>query len=130
MPRHDERIDLKIKGPAWDDVRDKLLHVHDLLLHVNNDVSSELTTIYIKYKVYDTPLSSVYAVLWIKTPKNIVLGLATEVTISNNSISSAPKGMSYKGLNSYINISKCESLPEALNDWINAAFSFTCSHSS
>ena len=122
MPRHDERVDAKIAGATWNGIRRKVQQVSGLLLATGEETTSELTTIYVKYKIARNPRSSVFAVMWIKSAKQVVLGLATPEKIDEQGVKDAPKGMSYAGLTSYVGISEDRDLPARLPEWIELAY--------
>jgi hypothetical protein len=122
MPKHDQRIDAKIAGPSWNRIRDQLMEVHGVLLSVDEPVSSELTTIYIKYKIADDPFAPVFAVLWVKSVKDVILGLATPEKIGHDRVTDAPKGMKYKGLTSYLKIGEDATIPRQLAEWAQTAY--------
>jgi len=122
MVKYDARVDEKIAGSTWDNIRDKLVKVHEVLLGVHESAASELTTIYIKYKAFDEPLAPVFAVMWIKTAKQVVLGLSTPEMIRHENVIDAPPGMKYKGLTSYLKINDNQEIPEELGQWARVAF--------
>jgi hypothetical protein len=122
MTKHDERIAKRISGPTWDSIREKLVEVQNILLNINESATAELTTIYVKYKVSDDPLAHVFGVMWLKTAKNVVLGLATPEKICHKDIIDAPNGMKYKGLTSYLEIKEDRDIPEELKSWATKAF--------
>jgi len=120
--KHDERIDRKIAGPSWAKIREKLVGIHNILLNVHESAVSELTTIYIKYKTLPEPVAPVFAVMWIKTAKQIVLGLATPEKLTHQDITDAPRGMKYKGLTSFLEITEDRDIPTELEQWVKIAF--------
>ena len=122
MPKRDGRIDAKIAGPTWDIIRERFRRVHDLLLKVDEAAASELTTIYVKYKVADEALASVFAVVWIKSAKQVVLGLSTPEKINDPVVTKAPSGMKYAGLTSYVRIGEDFEVPNKLPEWMKLAF--------
>jgi hypothetical protein len=122
MAKHDERIDKRINGPTWDNIREKIIETQNILLNIDNSVAAELTTIYVKYKISDNPMAQVFGVIWLKAAKNVVLGLATPEKISHKDIIDAPVGMKYKGLTSYLEIKEDTNIPEELKSWAKIAF--------
>ncbi len=122
MAKHDKRIDKKIGGDTWNNIRSNLTEVHNVLLSVNESVASELTTIYIKYKVVDEPMGGTFAVMWVKTAKRVVLGLATPEKVNHKDVIDAPQGMKYKGLTSYLKITIDQAVPGELKQWAMMAF--------
>ena len=122
MKKHDERIDNKIAGPAWDRIREKVMKIHWLLLDLHETATSELTTIYIKYKTLPEPMAPVFAVMWIRTTKKVILGLAAPEKIEHQNIIDAPFGMKYKGLTSFLEITEDHEIPVELEQWAEVAF--------
>lgn len=115
----------RISGPAWVKVRKKIESAFEIVLRVANGSASELTTIYVKFKVGSDPASLVYAVAWIKTAKLFVIGFRHPEGYLNESFSSAPKGMTYSGLNHYVTIDCTAELPANLVDWAIVAHATT-----
>lgn len=122
MRKYNEKIDNKINGPAWNNIRDKIKHVIQLLLAVDESTVAELTTIYIKFKITDKIIFPVYAVLWLKSSKKILLGLATHDKINNEVIIDPPSDRKYKGLKSYLWLKENEDIPTGLEIWIKEAY--------
>lgn len=124
MNKHDERIDKKIAGPTWDNVRDKLIKIHEIMLGVHESSTSELRTIYIKYKTLPEPLAPVFAAMWIKTAKKIILGLATPEKLQHKDVIGVPPGIKYKGLTSFLEITENCDVPVELEQWAKLAFNY------
>src|SRR5438128_762712 len=122
MARHDSRIDERIRGSSWDSVRERFLAVHGMLLGVDENASSELTTIYVKYKITQDPLAAVYGVVWLKSSKQLWLGLALPDIPPHHCLVSAPAGMRYKNLNAYCRLDEMDRLPPEFTNWIKNAF--------
>jgi hypothetical protein len=122
MAKHDPRIDARVAGDAWQGQRDTFYRVHKLLLDVHPLASSELTTIYAKYKIDERPMSPVFAAVWLKSSQNVWLGLALPALLEDPATCSAPAGMKYKGLTTYIRITPDRELPADFNEWVFAAY--------
>ena len=118
----DPRILDKIRGPAWNDIRNTFLEASRQVLIVGDSTRAVLTTIYVKFTVAEEPSSEVYCVTWIKSAKNIVFGFALPECASSPLLESAPPGMRYKGLTKYFKIRPCEDVPEEFASWARAAF--------
>jgi hypothetical protein len=67
-------------------------------------------------------MAQVFGVIWLKTARNVVLGLATPEKICHEDIIDAPNGMKYKGLTSYLEIKEDRDIPEELKSWATKAF--------
>lgn len=113
----DPRAIERVSGPAWDPSRKTILTAFEKLLSVAAGTASELTTIYVKFKISDSPASPVYAVAWIKTAKKFVIGFRHPVGYSHDAFVAAPKGMIYSGLNNYLDIDLETALPEQITEW-------------
>jgi hypothetical protein len=122
MAKYDEVIEKKIGGPVWENIHGKLQNIIKELLDVDESAAPELSTIYIKFKIRDEPLAPVYAVLWIRSPKRVVLGIATHKTMPHKLVTDAPNRMKYTGLTSYLRITEDSEIPSELTDWIKDAF--------
>jgi hypothetical protein len=125
MSKNDECIDKKLQGATWNNIRSKLTEIQKNLLAVNDSVASKLMTGYIKYQASDGPLGQPFAVLWVKSAKQVVLGLATPEKLDHKNITVAPHGMVYKGLTSYLNITTEQDIPRELQHWVMAAYDHT-----
>jgi hypothetical protein len=121
-----ERLSLdaikRVSGPAWESLRPLFFEVSDLLLDTNSNCVGVLTTIYVKYQVSSEPSSAVFAVVWLKTSSQIVIGLALPDQINSSLLGPPPKGMTYKGLTKYLTLKPGESLPAELPMWAAAAY--------
>src|SRR5438045_842418 len=91
----------RVSGPAWQPLRETFIQLSGTLLSVSPDAYGVLTTIYVKYQVDRSPNAPVYAVAWLKTSKEIVVGLALPEEFQCDNLGPAPSGMKYKGINKY-----------------------------
>jgi len=110
-------------------LRGTFIDLSDRLLAVSADTLGTLTTIYVKYQINSSPNSEVYAVAWLKTSKQIVVGLALPKDLDSPHLVSAPVGMNYKGITKYFKIAQGDSLPTELDEWAKMAFHYVCSQS-
>ena len=83
--------------------------------------TSEFTTIYLKF-CGGTMRTEVYAVVWLKTSKQLVIGLSLPETVESPRLSPPPHGMKYKGLTKYLTLSAGDTLPDSFADWAKLAF--------
>lgn len=118
----DPRIIDRIRGPAWSAIRDKFIQLCESVLAVSTNTRAELTTIYVKFCVVDEPTAPVYAVAWLKTAKNVVIGFALPETVSDASLTVAPAGMTYKGITKYWRLLPDEPLSPEVSNWAQIAF--------
>lgn len=120
LSRLDERAVQRISGPAWRPIRGVFLEISDHLLAVSPEAIARLTTIYVKY--LPSPSSSgVYAVVWLKTSKRIVVGLALPDDVDAPLLDLPPKGMTYKGLTKYFSLTADDLVPKELPTWAKIA---------
>lgn len=111
----------RVSGPSWQPLKQAFLDVSSLLLDVSPDVAGVLTTIYVKYQITSGPNSSIYAVVWLKNSKQIVIGLALPEDYESPVLGPAPSGMKYKGITKYFTIVPGDPVPVELADWATAA---------
>ncbi|MEQ8853606.1 hypothetical protein [Gimesia sp.] len=123
MNQMDECIFEKVKGPAWDAIRPMMLEMCNGLLSVSPDSYAKLTTIYAKFTLDSSPSSPVYAVMWLKSSKQITVGFALPPDIVNRSLKDAPKGMTYRGLTRYLSLGIDDKIPVNFVEWARDAFS-------
>jgi hypothetical protein len=124
IDRLDAKVSNRIRGATWDGIRELAYEASRVLLSVSPDAASELTTIYVKF--CPTPSkNNVYAVMWLKTSREIVIGLAIPDGREVANLIPAPMGMKYKGLTQYLTLHPGDVVPEALNEWARLAYSST-----
>lgn len=111
----------KIKGPAWDGVREMIMQISEELLSVSGEAGNALTTIYVKFTIGSGAASPVYAVMWLKTSKEVTVGLAMPEPLDEG-LGAAPPRMSYKGITGYFSLKVGDSVPEKLSFWAQKAF--------
>jgi len=124
MPHDDDRIRTKLASKGWDTLRPTFEEVHNALLSVDDDVAAELTTIYVKYKYAPDSVSSVFAVTWIKTVKQIIIGLAMPPDSIPEGLSAAPPRCHYPPMNGYLTLKEGDEVPRAFPDWVRMAFEY------
>lgn len=115
-----ERLDYnaieRVNGPSWKHLKNTFLELSEILLDAAPSGVAKLTTSYVKFQLSNSPTSGVYAVVWIKSSKNFVLGLALPES-ANRQLGPPPAGMSYKGITWYIQFKPGDSLPDSLRRW-------------
>src|SRR5690349_2824932 len=117
MNEIDPRIQERLRGPAWSQVRDTFFDLCDRVLSVAPNTRADLTTIYVKFVISADATSPVYAVAWLKTAKNVVIGFALPESIQDESLESAPTGMTYKGITKYFRVTADAALPPSISEW-------------
>jgi hypothetical protein len=126
----DPRIGERLRGPAWDAVRSTFDSLCNSVLGVADSTRAELTTIYVKFSISGDASAPVYAVAWLKTSKNVVIGFALPEDFDAPLLTSAPAGMKYKGLTKYFRIVPDAVLPVEIQHWARLAYSEVTSEKS
>ena len=103
----------KVSGDAWAPLRPLFMELSQDLLAVSQDAQGELTTIYVRFTVTTEVASPAYSVIWIKSIKQLVVGLALPpASINAAQIVPCPKGYNYKGLTAYFVLKPGDQIPE------------------
>jgi hypothetical protein len=122
IDRLDERAVKRVSGPSWAPLRSSFFEASRLLLEVSQDACSELTTIYVKYCVSPSR-ENIFAVIWLKNSKQIVIGLALPGGLPSSKLGPSPRGTVYRGLTQYLTIGPNEALPAEFAEWARLAYS-------
>jgi hypothetical protein len=112
----------RVCGPAWEPLKQTFLDMSEVLLSAAPESVGVLTTIYVKYQIGSAPNSAVFAVVWLKNSKQILLGLALPEDFESPLLGPAPTGMKYKGITKYLALKPGEQVPTDLAEWAVAAF--------
>lgn len=110
----DPRALQKLSTPSWAMLLPSFEVIHLALISVSATSIAELTTIYIKY-VDPSKSQKPYAVVWIKRPSEIVLGLSLPPESISERLTLAPSGFVYSGLTGYVRIASALDLPVDLD---------------
>jgi hypothetical protein len=122
VERLDEEAVKRVSGPSWELLRAAFFDASRVLLAVCPEATSELTTIYVKFCV-STAKKAVYAVVWLKNSKQIVIGLSLPEEVESPRLGPPPQGTKYKGLTKYLTIRPDELIPKEFAAWARLAFS-------
>ena len=108
-------------------MKESFLEISRKLLSAAPDTKAELTTIYVKYCTTQAG-TEVYAVAWLKTSKEIVVGMSLPESIDHPRLGIARPGMRYKGLTKYFGqLQAKKPVPVELESWARLAYStVTC----
>jgi hypothetical protein len=117
-----QHIIAKVSGPAWNELRGQFMQIGRLLLAVSPEADSELFTTYVKFKIGDAPNSAVYAAVWYKSTKRLIVGLALPDDYQAERLGPAPPGTAYKGLTAYFIVDRGTAIPKALAEWARLAY--------
>jgi hypothetical protein len=116
-----QRILAKLSGPAWEQIRGQFMQMARLLLATSPDADSELVTNYIKFTIHSDLQSPVYAAVWLKNSKRLIVGLALPEDYEAEELGPALPGTLYKGLNKYFVVEQGGVVPKGLADWAGLA---------
>ena len=117
-----QRIIAKVSGPAWESLRGQFMQISRLLLAVSPDADSELMTTYVKFTVHSAPQSPVFAAIWLKSSKRLIVGLALPEEYKAEGLGPSLPGTMYKGLNQYFVVERGGVVPKGLAEWAKTAY--------
>src|SRR5208337_1514344 len=107
-----QRIIAKVSGPAWESLRGQFMQVARSLLAVSPDADSELMTSYVKFTVLAAPQSPVFAAVWLKSSKRLIVGLALPEDCEAEGLGPSLPGTVYKGLTKYFVVDRGGVVPK------------------
>jgi len=121
IERLDERAVQKASGSAWKPLREDFFKISKILLSVSPDTRSQLTTIYVKFCTTNG-MSEVFAVVWIKTSKALIVGLSLPKDFEDVGLGPPPTGLAYKGLTKFFTVTLDDPIPNGLLGWAKLAY--------
>ena len=121
IERLDEKAVKRVSGATWHPLREDFLKISKKLLSVSPDTASQLTTIYVKFGT-SSAMNRVYAVVWLKNSKSIVVGLSLPEGFDAAGLEPPIQGHVYKGLTKYFTVDLDKPVPESLLQWAKLAF--------
>ena len=117
-----QRIIAKVSGPAWEQIRGQFMQIARSLLAVSPDADSELVTTYVKFTVNMAPQSPVFAAIWLRSSKQLIVGLALPEEYEAEELGPALPGTMYKGLTKYFVVERDNAVPKGLAEWAKLAY--------
>jgi hypothetical protein len=117
-----QRIIAKVSGPAWEQLRGQFMQISRLLLAVAPDADCELMTTYVKFTVHGDLQSPVYAAVWLKNSKRLIVGLSLPEEYETEELGPALPGTTYKGLTKYFVVERGSAVPKGLAEWAGMAY--------
>jgi hypothetical protein len=117
-----QQIIAKVGGPSWEEIRGQFMQMAQLFSAVSPDADSDLLTSYVKFTVNSDPNSTVFAAVWLKTSKRLVVGLALPEEYEAEGLGPAPPRTFYKGLNKYFVVERGGVVPKGLAEWAGLAY--------
>lgn len=122
MTQLDQRAIEKVSGPSWEGLREQFFEVSEAILGVSPNCSSELTTIYVKYRTGPPGDGGVHAVAWLKRSSELVVGFALPGGFVEPKLTGAPPGMKYPGITGYLRIARGNEVPPEVGEWARLAY--------
>ena len=92
------------------------------LLAVAPDADSELMTSYVKFTINTAPQSPVFAAVWLKNSKRLIVGLALPEDYEAEGLGPSLPGTMYKGLNKYFVVEQGSAVPKGFAEWVGLAY--------
>ena len=117
-----QRIIAKLSGPAWEALRGQFTQMARRLLAVSPAASSELVTTYVKFTTTSDPQTRIFAVIWLKSSKRLVVGLSLPEECEAAELGPALPGTMYKGFNKYFVVERGGTVPKGLAEWAALAY--------
>ena len=77
---------------------------------------------YVKFTLHTAPQSPVYAAVWLKSSKRLIVGLALPEDYDAEELGPAPPKMMYKGLHKYFVVERGSAVPKGLAEWAGLAY--------
>jgi len=111
-----------VSGPAWEQIRGQFMQMARLLLAVSSDADSELMTTYVKFTVHSDANSPVFAAVWLKSSKRLIVGLALPEEYESEELGPALPGTMYKGLTKYFVVEQGGAVPKGFAEWAKMAY--------
>ena len=112
----------KVSGPSWEPLRRQFLDAGRLLLEASPDAQAELLSQYVKFTTGAAPDSPAYAVVWLKSSKRLIVGLALPEAYEAEGLGPAPPKTTYKGLTKYFAVESGGAVPRGLATWARIAY--------
>ncbi len=117
-----QRILAKVSGPAWESLRGQFMQIARSLLAVSADAESELMTSYVKFTVHSDASNPVFAAVWLKNSKRLIVGLALPEDYEAEGLGPSLPGTMYKGLNKYFVVEQGSAVPKGFAEWAGLAY--------
>jgi len=117
-----QRTIAKVSGPAWEQLRGQFMQIARLLLAVSPEADSDLLTTYVKFMVNSDASCPVYAAVWLKSSKRLIVGLALPEECEAEELGPALPGTMYRGLTKYFVVERGGDAPKQLAEWAMTAY--------
>lgn len=115
--RLDPRACAKVAGKAWAPLQPVFMAASTALLCADDNATSHLTTIYVKYEVPCGDAVIPFAVVWLKRSSELVIGLALPEDYQHTRLLPPVPGYSYPNLHKYLVLRQGDELPADFAMW-------------
>jgi len=79
-------------------------------------------TTYVKFTINTAPQNPVFAAVWYKSSKRLIVGLALPEDYEAEGLGPSLPGTIYKGLTKYFVVERGSAVPKGLADWAKTAY--------
>jgi hypothetical protein len=117
-----QQVIAKLRGPCWEQLRGQFMQVGRLLLAASPGAATELLTTYVKFTTESGSNNPVYAAIWHKNSKRLIVGLALPEEYDAPELGPALPGTTYKGLTKYFILERGGAVPKSLAEWARVAY--------
>ena len=117
-----QRIIAKVSGPAWGPLRNQFMQMAQSFLAVSPDAGSDFLTSYVKFTTDSNLQSHVFAAIWLKSSKRLIVGLALPEEYDAKELGPWLPGTRYKGLTKYFVVQRGGVVPKGLAEWAKLAY--------
>jgi hypothetical protein len=117
----------KVSGPSWEPLRKQFLEIGRLLLEASPDAQAELLSQYVKFTTSAAPNGPAYAVVWLKSSKRLIVGLALPDAYEAEGLGAPLPKTTYRGLTKYFAVEAGSTAPHGLATWAGMAYRNTLS---
>lgn len=124
MGRDDPRIWEKLDSKGWDPLSPVFEKMHTCLLGLDEKVAAQRTTIYVNYKYEDLPFSKVFAVVWIRTIRHLLVALRLPEDTMRPPLEPPPAKFKYPPMNAYFQVNQGQQIPDQFSDWARISFEY------
>jgi hypothetical protein len=112
----------KVSGPSWEPLRKQFLEIGRLLLEAAADARADLLSQYVKFTASAAPDSPAYAVVWLKSSKRLIVGLALPEACEGDGLGGPLPKTTYRGLTRYFVVEAGAPVPRGLAAWAKTAY--------
>jgi hypothetical protein len=112
----------KVSGPSWEPLRKQFLEIGQVLLEASPDAQAELLSQYVKFTTSAAPNDPAYAVVWLKSSKRLIVGLALPEAYEAEGLGAAMPKITYRGLTKYFAVEAGDMAPRGLAAWAGMAY--------